>query len=120
MMQKKILIIIRQAPFASTLPNAAMDIVLTAAAFEQELSLLFLGAGVLHLLPGQNSFETGIKSISQALPSLELYDVKRVLFEENALVQRGFKTNQLLMLSEALSRQQILKEIEQADLVFNF
>lgn len=120
MKAKKILIIIRQAPYSSTLPAAALDILLTAAAFDQELTLLFMSDGVQHLLSKQNASDSGMKNISKAIPSLELYDVDQIFLEEGALACRNLESENLVMQLEALSLAQIAEYIEKADQVFNF
>ena len=117
---KNILIIIRQAPFSSTLPAAALDILLTAAAFEQELTLLFMGEGVLHLLSEQNATASGMRNISKALTSLELYDVEQIFIEEGALNSRQLENEKLVLQLDTLSLSQIAESIEKADQVFNF
>lgn len=120
MKAKNILIIIRQAPYSSTLPSAALDILLTAAAFDQNITFLFMGDGVLHLLSQQNSTGSGMKNISKALPSLELYDVEKIYVEEEALIYRKLKNEELVIPLESLSLAEIAESIEHADQVFNF
>ena len=120
MTPKNILIIIRQAPYSSVLPASALDVLLTAAAFEQTLTLLLMGEGVLHLLSAQNSTGSGMKNISKALPALELYEVDQVFMEKDALANRNLQDEELVMRVEALSLKQIAETIEKADQVFNF
>ncbi len=120
MKAKNILIIIRQGPFSSILPAAALDILLTAAAFEQKLTLLFMGDGVLHLLSEQNATGIGMKNISKALPSLELYEVNQVFLEKDAITNRNIQNEKLVMPIAALSLNQIAESIENADQIFNF
>jgi tRNA 2-thiouridine synthesizing protein C len=120
MKAENILIIIRQAPFSSSLPDAALDIVLTAAAFEQKVALLFMGDGVLHLLDKQDAGKSSMKNISKALPSLELYDVELVYCEEAAFIDKNIKTEELVYQPEFLSLTQIAIFMEEADQVFNF
>tara|TARA_R110000772_G_scaffold172303_3_gene284158 strand:- start:460 stop:825 length:366 start_codon:yes stop_codon:yes gene_type:complete len=117
---QKFLIIIRQAPFSSELPAAALDIMLTAAAFEQKVTLLFSGDGVQHLIPDQNAKGTGMKSISQALPVLELYDIKKILADHEALLNRNLHPQNLLLNAEPVSMAEIAAACENADQVFNF
>lgn len=120
MQPKNILIIIRQAPYSTLLPVAALDILLTAAAFEQTVGLLFMGDGVLHLLGNQNVEDSGMKDISKAIPSLELYDVDQIFCEATALARKNIKPDALVFQAEALSINQIAASIENADHVFNF
>lgn len=117
---RKILIIIRQAPLSSELPAAALDIMLTAAAFEQDVTLLFSGDGVYHLGSDQNTRGTGMKNISQALPVLELYDIKKILVDEQALTKSRLQNQGLIIKSVPVSLAEIARACEDADLVFNF
>ncbi|MBN4076012.1 DsrE family protein, partial [Gammaproteobacteria bacterium AH-315-E17] len=91
-----------------------------AAAFEQSLTLLFMGDGVLHLLAGQNAAGSGMKNVSKALPSLELYDVDQVFFEKGALQNKNMDNEKLVLQPAGLSLSQIAEAIEAADQVFNF
>jgi tRNA 2-thiouridine synthesizing protein C len=117
---KNILVIIRQAPYSSTLPAAALEVILTAAAFEQELTLLFYGQGVLHLLADQQTDKSTIKNISRALPSLELYEVRRIIADAKALRNNGLQSEELLLPVEPYSPQQIARLIAESDQVFNY
>lgn len=120
MQAKNILIIIRQIPYSSQLPVAALDILLTAAAFEQTVSLLFMGNGVLHLLDNQHVEDSGMKNISKAIPSLELYDIEKIFYDESALTRKKIKNGDLIFQATPLSLTQIAAVIEDADQVFNF
>ncbi len=117
---KQILIIIRQTPYSSTLPAAALDVLLTSSAFEQDVSLLFYGDGILHCLDKQNADGTGMKNISKALPSLDLYDVEKIYYVEDSLTSRKLKQDSLLIQAEPVSTRQLAEFMEQADQVFNF
>jgi tRNA 2-thiouridine synthesizing protein C len=82
-----ILVVIRHSPYGSSLSRAALDTALAAAAFEQPVQLLFMGDGVLQLLPQQDSHAIGAKNIGRQLASLPLYDIESV-FAEAIAVQR--------------------------------
>lgn len=117
--KQKILVIIRQAPYSSVLPEAALDIVLTAAAFEQEVSLLFFSQGVLHLLAQESTDSSAMKNISRALPSLELYEVNNILLDREALQANALQEDELLLPAKLLNPVEISAAITAADQVFN-
>ncbi|MEZ5567293.1 MAG: sulfurtransferase complex subunit TusC [Halioglobus sp.] len=75
---RKTLIITRHAPYAIGTAKAALDTILAMAAFDQPVSILFQGEGVLQLLPGQDSENSGMKNLLRQIASLVLYDVERV------------------------------------------
>ncbi len=76
--KKTVLIVLRHTPYGSSLAKAALDTVLATAAFEQTVDLLFLGDGVLQLLPEQDSRALGRKNFGHQLASLPLYDINNV------------------------------------------
>ena len=64
---KQLLVVVRHSPYGSSLARASLDVALAAAAFEQPVKLLFMGDGVLQLLPGQDSQAIGQKNIGRLL-----------------------------------------------------
>ena len=78
------LVVIRHSPYGSSLAKASLDVVLAAAAFEQNIALLFLGDGVLQLIPRQESSALGKKNIGRQLASLPLYDIDSVYVDAEA------------------------------------
>jgi tRNA 2-thiouridine synthesizing protein C len=75
---KTVLIVLRHTPYGSSLAKAALDSALAIAAFEQAVDLLFVGDGVLQLLPDQDSRALGRKNFGHQLASLPLYDINCV------------------------------------------
>ena len=57
---------------------------LANAVFEQSVDLLFLGDGVLQLLPHQDGQQLNIKSRGRQLASLPLYDINTVYVDAQA------------------------------------
>ena len=82
--RKRLLLIVRHSPYGSSLARASLDLALAAAAFDQPISLLFSGAGVLQLLPRQDCEARGVKNIGRLLASLPLYGIERVYVDAEA------------------------------------
>ena len=82
--KKRMLVVIRHSPYGSSLAKASLDVVLAAAAFDQNIALLFLGDGVLQLIPRQESSALGKKNIGRQLASLPLYDIDSVYVDAEA------------------------------------
>ncbi|MGB3608860.1 MAG: sulfurtransferase complex subunit TusC [Cellvibrio sp.] len=95
-MRKKILFISRHAPYGSSIAKEALDAVLTAAAYDQDLSLLFMDDGIFQLLPNQQANAIGQKSFASMLPALPLYDVENIFVHLESLQARGISKNELL------------------------
>ncbi len=82
--KKSTLVVLRRSPYGSSLAKASIDVALAAAAFEQPIDLLFLGDGVLQLLPEQDSDLFGVKNIGRQLAALPLYDINSVYVDAEA------------------------------------
>jgi tRNA 2-thiouridine synthesizing protein C len=81
---KSLLIVVRHSPYGSSLAKASLDTALAAAAFDQPVSLLFMGDGVLQLCADQDSQAIGVKNIGRLLASLPMYDIERVYVDGQA------------------------------------
>ena len=87
--KNSMLVVVRRPPYGSSLARAALDVALAAAAFEQPVKLLFMGDGVLQLLPGQDSGAIGVKNIGRLLASLPLYEIETVYVDSEAAARHG-------------------------------
>jgi tRNA 2-thiouridine synthesizing protein C len=87
--KKDLLVVVRHTPYGSSLGRAALDTALAAAAFDQKVHLLFLGDGVLQLLPQQDAAAVGLRNIARLLASLPLYDIESVLVDESSAQRYG-------------------------------
>jgi tRNA 2-thiouridine synthesizing protein C len=85
--KKTVLIVLRHSPYGSSLAKASLDVALATAAFEQAVDLLFLGDGVLQLLPDQDSHSLGIKNVGRQLASFPFYDVNCVYVDAEAVAR---------------------------------
>lgn len=59
------------------------------AAFDKAVNVLFLGEGVLNLLPGQESQSVGVKNIGKLLASMPLYEIESVYVDAKAASHFG-------------------------------
>jgi tRNA 2-thiouridine synthesizing protein C len=97
MPSKKILFISRHAPYGSSLAKDALDAILAASAYDQQLSLLFMDDGVFQLLKDQSSSEIAQKSFAAILPALSLYEINTVYVHEESLAKRQLTLNELVL-----------------------
>jgi tRNA 2-thiouridine synthesizing protein C len=94
---KKLLFISRHAPYGSSLAKDALDAILAASAYDQQLSLLFMDDGVFQLLPNQAAGEIGQKSFAAILPVLPLYEINSIYVHCESLEKRQITINELVL-----------------------
>lgn len=113
-MNKSILFISRHAPYGSSLARDALDALLASAAYDQQLSLLFMDDGVLQLLSGQHSEAIQQKNFANVLPVLELYEIDKMYVHQESLLQRGIESRDLMNLSFTLLTSEKISELMSA------
>jgi tRNA 2-thiouridine synthesizing protein C len=84
-----------------------LDIILTAAAFDQPTSVLLLDDAVFQLKHGQQPADFGMKDTASIYHALEIYDVKRVYAEIESLEERGLKPADLCLPVQAIDRKDV-------------
>jgi tRNA 2-thiouridine synthesizing protein C len=118
--RKSILVVNRHAHPGSSLPRSALDTALAAAAFDQPVALLFLGEGVLQLLPAQDSRPAGVRNLRKVLDSLPLYEIETVYVDAAAAATFGLEGEALPPQAECLDAAGIRELLVRHDHVLGF
>jgi len=95
-MNKKILLISRQAPYGKSTAREAIDIALAASVYDQDIGILFMDDGVFQLLKNQQSQLIDQKNIGAILPALDLYGIEKVYVHQESLDARAIKLDELV------------------------
>jgi tRNA 2-thiouridine synthesizing protein C len=117
---KKFLYVNRRAPYGTIYALESLEVVLIGAAFEQDVSLAFLGDGVYQLAKGQDTKALGVKNFSPTFRALEDYDVTKLYVEQEALQARGLTEADLVVPVQVLSAARIAEIMETQDVILNF
>ncbi len=105
--KKTVLVVLKHSPYGSSLAKASLDVALAAGAFEQAIDLLFLGDGVLQLLPDQDSHKLGLKNVSRQLASLPFYDINSVYVDAEAAARYNLDLTKAPIETRALEQKQM-------------
>ena len=87
--RKRILFLLTRAPYASARALETLESVLVAGVFEQQVSVLFKGAGVYQLLKGQVGSAVGQRTVGKVLEALPEYDVERIYVCDSSMQRLG-------------------------------
>lgn len=117
---KKFMFVNRKAPYGTVYALEALEVVLISAAFDQDVSMVFVDDGVYELVKGQNTKATGMKNFSPAYRALEGYDIEKLYVDEESLEARGLTTENLLVPVEVLNTAQMAELMDQQDIVISF
>lgn len=131
---KKFMYMNRKAPYGTIYALESLEVVLIAAAFDQDVSLVFADDGVYQLMKGQNTEEIGMKNFSPTYSALGDYDIKKIYVEKESLAERGLSLEDLQELKYEdedddwaekdsiilVDRAELAKVIDEQDVVFSF
>lgn len=96
---KKFLYLNRKAPYGTIYAWESLEVVLIGAAFDQEVSLMFMDDGVYQLVKGQDPSGIGMKNFSPTYRTLGDYEIKHVYVDGDSLTARGISQNDLLRIA---------------------
>lgn len=120
-MQKRILFISRHAPYGSSIAREALDAVLASAAYDQQISLLFMDDGVFQLLTEQDPGSIGQKSFASMLSVLPLYDVTNIFVHKQSIQTRGIKPDEILLVdAQIIDSEEVHRLLTQQDQLLSF
>lgn len=94
-MSEKLLFVCRHAPYGRGIAREGLDAILAAAAYGQDIGVLFIDDGVFQLLPNQAPGALPQKNLAANLSALPLYDVERLYVHSESLQERGLKLESL-------------------------
>jgi len=117
---KKFLYINRKAPYGTIYALESLEVVLIAAAFEQDVSLAFLDDGVFEIVKGQDTKGAEMKNFSPTYRALEGYDIEKLYVEKESMEARGLTEADLIVPVKVINRQEMADLMDSQDVVLSF
>ena len=131
---KKFMYLNRRAPYGTIYAWESLEVVLIGAAFDQEVSLLFVDDGVYQLVKGSNTSESDMKNFMPTYRTLGDYGVRHMYVDQASLEARGLTTDDLIEVEwedweteeevdnivEAVDVERAKELMAESDVVFSF
>lgn len=117
---KKICIVFRHAPHGTPCGREALDLSLLSASFEQQVSLIFTGEGILNLLNNQDPERIKSKDYISTFKALSLYDIDRVYVDIDSLNELTITKDQLIIDVNYIKANEVTNQLQLADEVIVF
>jgi tRNA 2-thiouridine synthesizing protein C len=118
--QKKFMFVNRKAPYGTVYALEALEVVLITAAFEQDVSIVFMDDGVYQLKKGMQTKAIETKNFSPTYRALEGYDIEKLYVERESLAARGLSEDDLLVDVTVLDREKLGHLMAEQDVVLSF
>ncbi|VAX06470.1 tRNA 5-methylaminomethyl-2-thiouridine synthase subunit TusC [hydrothermal vent metagenome] len=131
---KRFLFVNRKAPYGTVYAWESLEVILISAAFEQDVSLVFVDDGVFQIAKGQDTTELGVKNFSPTYNALGDYDINKIYVEKESLEARGLTVDDLMKLTyededddwaekdsiHVVSSAELVEIMDQQDVVLSF
>jgi tRNA 2-thiouridine synthesizing protein C len=131
---KKFMYLNRKAPYGTIYAWESLEVVLIGAAFDQEVSVMFLDDGVFELTKGHNTTGIGMKNFSATYRTLGDYEVKNIYVDRESLESRGLSEDDLVQVAwedwesgeekenivEVVDGARVTELMEESDCIFSF
>lgn len=98
MSTKKFMYLNRKAPYGTVYALESLEVVLIAAAFEQDVSLAFIDDGVYQIVNGQGTDGIGMKNFSNTYHALGDYEINKLYVSQESLDERGLSADDIMPL----------------------
>lgn len=117
---RKFMFVNRKAPYGTIYALEGLEVVLISAAFDQDVSMVFLDDGVYQLAKGQHTKAIDTKNFSPTYRALEGYDIEKLYVERESLEIRGLSEDDLLVPVAVLSSAAMGDLMKTQDVVISF
>jgi tRNA 2-thiouridine synthesizing protein C len=117
---KKFMYVNRKAPYGTVYALEGLEVVLITAAFDQDVSLVFVDDGVFQIKKDQETTGINMKNFSPTYRALEGYDVEKIYAEKESLESRGLSEDDLVIPVEILSSAEISELMDAQDVIVTF
>ena len=117
---KKFMYVNRKAPYGTVYALEGLEVVLITAAFDQDVSMVFVDDGVFQIKKDQETSGVNMKNFSPTYRALEGYEVEKVYAEKESLEARGMKEEDLVIPVEILNSDEIAELMDSQDVIVSF
>lgn len=131
---KKFMYLNRRAPYGTIYAWESLEVVLIGAAFDQEVSLMFVDDGVYQLVKGSDTSKSAMKNFMPTYRTLGDYGVRHLYVDKASLEARGLTADDLIEVAwedfeteeevdnivEVVDTEQATQLLAESEVVFSF
>ncbi len=116
---KRFMYVNRKAPYGTIYALECLEMILIAAAFDQDVSVVFADDGVYQLKKGQDTKAVNMKNFSPTYRALDDYDVEKIYVEKESLEARGLSADDLVIPVEVVAAADLVEIMAAQDVVLS-
>ena len=116
---KRFMYVNRRAPYGTIYALECLEVILVAAAFDQDVSVVFIDDGVCQLKKNQDTAGIGMKNFSKTYGALADYEIEKIYVEKESLDARGLTAGDLVIPVEVMAADALRDIMAQQDVVIS-
>jgi tRNA 2-thiouridine synthesizing protein C len=116
---KRFMYVNRRAPYGTIYALENLETVLIAAAFDQDVSMVFIDDGIYQIKKGQDTKAINMKNFSPTYRALDDYDVEKLYVERESMEARGLAPEDFVVPVEVVSSAELREIMDQQDAVIS-
>ncbi len=117
----KVMFVCRTAPYGTIYEQEAIEAMIMFGAYEQDISVSFVGDGVFSLKKGQDTSLVGKKNFSMTYPILiDDFEISHIYVEKESLEERGLKEDDLATEVEIIDRNTLKQKMDEMKAILPF
>ncbi len=114
---KKFMFVNRKAPYGTIYALEVLEAVLISAAFDQDVSVVFVDDGVYQIKNGQDTKTVNMKNFSPTFRALEGYDIEKLYVERESMEARGLAPDDFVVPVQVLGSEELAKLTAEQDVI---
>ncbi len=114
---KKFMYVNRKAPYGTVYALESLEMVLIAAAFDQDVSVVFMDDGVYQIKKGQETAGINMKNFSPTFRALEGYDVEKLYVSKQSMEERGLTEDDFVVPVEVLDQAALTALMDEQEVI---
>ena len=117
---KKMMFIMRSAPHGTINAYEGLEVMLIFAAYDQDLTALFIDDGIYAIKKGQKTEGIGVKDFSATFKVLPGYGIEKVYVEKESLEERGLTVEDLILEVEVKDKKELTELMQEQEVLIPF
>ena len=117
---KKFMFVNRKAPHGTIYALEGLEVVLVSAAFDQDVSMVFVDDGVYELIKGMNTKGIEVKDFSKTYRALDGYDIEKLYVEQSSMDARGLTEADLIVDVTVLDSAEMASLMAEQDVIISY
>ena len=115
-----LLFIFSHTPYGSSTAKEGLEAALAAGAFDQDVSILFIGDGVWQLTQSQDTSASNRKNHQKMAQALPVFGIEHIYVDQDSLTERGLALSELALNGAATSSSDTIALMKNAKHILSF